>query len=196
MTGGKKPDWAALHELALPQGGYFRGADAAAAGVSKQLLHKHVLSGRITHALRGVYRLANFPSGDQDELIALWLWSEEVGVFSHETALALYQLSDALPSRVHMTVPRSWRRRAAVPPVVVLHHANLPASDRTWIARVPVTTVGRTLRDAVDDGVDPDLIAQAIAEGTARKLLGRADVRGIVPAKRRARRTRRDSAAA
>jgi predicted transcriptional regulator of viral defense system len=196
MSDRKKPDWGSLYEIALPQGGYFRGSDAAAAGFSKQLLHKHVLSGRIAHALRGVYRLANFPPGDQDELVALWLWSEEVGVFSHETALALYQLSDALPSRVHMTVPRSWRRRSAVPPIVVLHRANIPESDRTWIGRVPVTTLGRTLRDAVDDGVDPGLIAQAIAAGTARKLLGRSDVRGIVPAKRRTRRTRRDSAAA
>ena len=190
MGGAKKPDWSSLYEQALPQGGYFRGAHAAAAGVSKQLIHKHVLSGRIAHVLRGVYRLANFPSGDQDDLIALWLWSDEVGVFSHETALGLYQLSDVLPSRVHMTVPRPWARRAAVPPVLVLHHANVPEGDRTWLGHVPVTTIGRTLRDAVDAGMDPDLIAQAVAEGTARKLLKRTDVRGIVPPTK-SRRSRR-----
>jgi predicted transcriptional regulator of viral defense system len=192
MGEAKKPDWSSLYELALPLSGYFRNVHAAAAGFSKQLLHKHVLSGRIQHVMRGVYRLAHFPSGDQDELVGLWLWSEEVGVFSHETALSLYQLSDALPSRVYMTVPRSWDRRSAVPPLVVLHYANIPESDRTWVGRVPVTTVGRTLRDAVDAGVDPGLIAQAVAQGTARKLVGRSDLRGIVPHKR-VRRTRRDS---
>jgi predicted transcriptional regulator of viral defense system len=192
MSAAKKPDWSSLYELALPQGGYFRSVHAAAAGFSKQLIHRHVVSGRIEHAMRGVYRLAHFPPGDQDELVGLWVWSEEVGVFSHETALALYQLSDALPSRVHMTVPRTWARRLAVPPIVVLHYANIPESDRTWVGQLPVTTVGRTLRDSVDAGVDPGLIAQAVAEGTARKLVGRSDIRGIVAPTRRVRRARRD----
>jgi predicted transcriptional regulator of viral defense system len=188
-----RPNWDALFELASPQGGYFRNAQAAAVGFSKQLIHKHVLSGRLRHATRGVYRLAHFPSGEQDELIELWLWSEEVGVFSHETALALHQLSDALPSRVHITVPHSWVQRSAIPSLVMLHRGNVPESDRTWIDHVPVTTVGRTLRDASDAGVDPDLNAQAIAEGTARKLLRRVDVRGIVPPTRGPKRVRRES---
>lgn len=191
-----KPNWDALFELASPQAGFFRPAQAQAAGFSKQLIHKHVLSGRIRHPSRGVYRLAHFPSGEQDELIELWLWSGELGVFSHETALALHQLSDALPSRVHLTVPRNWVHRTAIPEVVVLHRADVPESDRTWIDRIPVTTVGRTLRDAFDAGVDPVLIAQAISEGTARKLLRRADVRGIVAPTRAGKRARRESAGA
>jgi predicted transcriptional regulator of viral defense system len=180
----REPDWNALNELALPQSGYFRAAQAATAGFSNQLLRKHVLSGRFSHEARGVYRLVNFPPGEYDELISLWLWSEELGVFSHETALALYQLSDALPSRVHMTMPRSWRKRSAVPPILMLHQADVPESDRAWIGPVPVTAPSRTLRDAVDAGVDPSLVSQAAAEGMARKLLVRADVRGIVPASR------------
>lgn len=189
-----KPNWTSLYELAAPQSGYFRSTHAAAAGFSKQLLHKHVHSGRIQRARRGVYRLAHFPPGEQDELIELWLWSEELGVFSHETALMQHQLSDALPSRIHMTVPPSWARRSAIPPLVVLHHANVSEDDRTWIGHVPVTTVGRTLRDAFDAGVDPNLIAQAVAEGTARKLVTRSEIRGVVPPSRGARQTRRTGA--
>ncbi len=191
MSETRNPSWNQLYELARSQRGYFRIAQAAEVGFSKQLLRKHVLGGRLSHELRGVYRLAGSPSADDDELVALWLWSGEVGVFSHETALSLFQLSDALPARVHMTVPLAWRRTAALPPLLVLHHADLPEDDRTWIGPVPVTTVGRTLRDAVDAGIDPTLIAQAISEGTARKILVRADVRGIVPPKRRAREARR-----
>jgi predicted transcriptional regulator of viral defense system len=178
------PDWRALFQIAYPQSGYFRTAQAAAVGFSNQLLRKHRLAGRLTHGLHGVYRLADVPPGEHDDLVELWLWSEEIGVFSHETALALHELSDALPSRVHMTVPRSWRRRSAAPPVLTLHIANVPPDERTWVGSVPVTTVARTLRDSVDAGVDPALIAQAIAEGTARKLLVRADLRGIVPPSR------------
>jgi predicted transcriptional regulator of viral defense system len=125
--------------------------------------------------------------GEHDDLVELWLWSEELGVFSHETALALHGLSDALPSRVHMTVPRAWPRRSGIPRLLALHTANVPPDERTWVGPVPVTTVARTLRDAVDANIDPDLIAQAIAEGKARKLIARTDLRGIVP-HRRARR--------
>ncbi len=189
-----KSSWDALYELALPQSGYFRSAQAVGAGFSPQLLRKHVLAGRISHELRGVYRLVNYPRGEQDELVSLWLWSEEAGVFSHETALSQYQLSDVLPSRVHLTVPPTWRKRSAVPPILVLHHAEVSESDRTWVGAVPVTTIGRTLRDAVDAGVDPSLVAQAIAQGTARKILTRADVRGIVAPKRRGRGARKEDA--
>jgi predicted transcriptional regulator of viral defense system len=193
----KRPDWRALQQIAYAQSGYFRTVQAAEAGFSNQLLRKHRLAGRLAHVLRGVYRLADVPPGEHDDLIELWLWSEELGVFSHETALALHGLSDALPSRVHMTVPRSWTRRSAVPRLLLLHNAPVPSDDRTWIGPVPVTTAARTLRDSVDAGVDPDLIAQAIAEGTARKLLVRADLRGIVPPSRgRARRSRRSGVAA
>jgi len=187
----KQPDWRALHRTAYSQGGYFRTAQAAEAGVSNQLLRKHRLAGRITRPLRGVYRLADLPPGEHDELVELWLWSDEAGVFSHETALALHDLSDALPSRIHMTVPPTWARRSPTPRLLVLHAANLPPGDRAWIGAIPVTTAARTLRDAVDAGVDPQLIAQAIADGSARGLFERADLRGIVPP-RRGRRSRRD----
>jgi predicted transcriptional regulator of viral defense system len=176
-----RPDWRALHRLAYSQGGYFRTAQAAKAGFSNQLLRKHRLAGRLTRPLRGVYRLADVPPGEHDDLIELWLWSEEHGVFSHETALALHGLSDALPSKVHMTLPPTQIRQSGVPRLVVLHVAKVPSDDRTWVGPVPVTTVARTLRDAVDDGVDPALIAQAIADASARKLIDRTNLRGIVP---------------
>jgi predicted transcriptional regulator of viral defense system len=193
----KKPNWRALFQIAYAQSGYFRTSQAAVAGFSNQLLRKHRLAGRLARPLRGVYRLVDVPPGEHDDLVELWMWSEEAGVFSHETALALHELSDALPSRVHMTVPSSWSRRSAVPRLLVLHYANVPADDRAWVGSVPVTTVARTLRDAVDAGVDPDLVAQAIAEGTARKLLVRSDLRGIVsPVRGRARRSRRHGVAA
>jgi len=192
MPKATKPDWNALFARTLSQGGHFTPAQAAAAGFSKQLLRKHVLAGRVTHELRAVYRLVNFPPGEQDELIRLWLWSECLGVFSHETALSQFQLSDALPSRVHMTVPPSWRKSSAVPPLLLLHRSTIPEHDRTWVGAIPVTTLSRTLRDAVDAGVDPTLVTQAAREGLARKQLVRRDVLGILPPSGRGRRVRRN----
>ena len=43
MSERKKPDWRALFQIAFSQGGYFRTAQAAAAGFSNQLLRKHRL---------------------------------------------------------------------------------------------------------------------------------------------------------
>lgn len=180
-----RPDWAALYELAAGQGGYFRIGQAASTGFSKQLLRSHVLVGALEHPRRGIYRLARFPAVENSDLVELWLWSEEQGLFSHETALMLHELSDALPARVHMTVPSAWRkRRRVVPPLVILHYADVPDGDRTWVGSVPVTSSQRTLRDAVDDGVDPTFIEQAIRDGAARRIFTRRDLRGIAMPRR------------
>ena len=105
------PDWDALFELAQGQQGYFTTSQAASVGYSSQLLYKYLRNGTVTRVRRGVYRLVHFPADQEEDLVPLWLWSERVGVFSHETALALQDLSDALPSRVHMTLPAAWRNR-------------------------------------------------------------------------------------
>lgn len=174
--------WKQLYDLAASQGGYFRARQAGEVGYSAQRLRPHVAAGRLVRTRRGIYRLADFPMSDDEDLVELWLWSHEQGVFSHETALSLHELSDAMPARIHMTVPRTWKQsRRVVPPILVLHHGDIPADDRTWVGQVPVTTPARTLRDAVDDHVDPTFIRQAIREGLARGTLRREHLRGIVP---------------
>ena len=112
----------------------------------------------------------------EEDLIALWLWAEQAGVFSHETALALHDLSDALPSKVHMTIPMSWRRRRLrVPAGLVLHYADLDVVDRVWFSAVPVTSPRRTLRDCVEANVSPDLVRQAVLEARRRGLVSEKD---------------------
>jgi hypothetical protein len=49
-----------------------------------------------------VLRLAQFPPSDHEDLVPLWLWAQKLGVFSHETALFLHDLSDVLPANRHM----------------------------------------------------------------------------------------------
>jgi len=175
------PDWDALYGLAEAQRGYFRASQAAEAGYSPQLLAKYLRNGRVVRARRGVYRLVHFPASENEDLVELWLWSDRVGVFSHDTALALHGLTDALPAMVHMTVPRSWRRRhIVVPSVLVLHYADLGERDRGWTGAVPVTVPARTLRDAIEAGVDPTIIAAAARDGVQRNLLAPAEVRHLV----------------
>lgn len=110
---GSTPSWDRLWEIAAAQMGYFTLAQADEAGFSRPLLQYHLNSGRLERSGRGVLRLARFPPGDHEDLMPLWLWAEGEGVFSHETALSLHELSDALPATRHMIVPSSWRRAAS-----------------------------------------------------------------------------------
>ncbi len=171
------PSWDALFEVASGQEGLFTTVQAADAGYSPQLLQKHLYAGRVQRVRRGVYRLVHFPPSDHEDLAAIWLWSNRTGVFSHETALFLHELSDVLPSRVHLTVPASWRaRRLRVPRGVVLHHGDVTKDERAWVGPVPVTAPRRTLSDCIAAGVSPDLVQQAIQQAATRGLVPRADV--------------------
>lgn len=170
------PGWDALFATAQAQAGYFTTEQAAAAGYSPQLLHKYLANGRVERVRRGIYRLVHFPAGDHEDLVMLWLWAEQAGVFSHETALTLHDLSDALPSKVHMTLPPSWRRRRLrVPAGLVLHYADLGDVDRTGFSAVSITTPRRTLRDCIDASVSPELVRAAVFQARRRGLLSRDD---------------------
>jgi predicted transcriptional regulator of viral defense system len=170
------PDWDALFTAAQAQSGYFTTAQAAAAGYSPPLLHKYLVNEKVARVRRGIYRLVHFPAGEHEDLVALWLWAEQAGVFSHETALALHDLSDALPSKVHMTIPMSWRRRRLrVPAGLVLHYADLDDVDRMWFSAVPVTSPRRTLRDCIEVNVSPDLVRQGVLEARRRGLISEKD---------------------
>ena len=165
------PLWSQLYETAAAQDGHFTTAQAAEAGYYPQLLTKYLNNGRIVRVRRGVYRLVHFPPGDHEDLIVIWLWSERAGVFSHETALALHQLSDALPAKAHLTLPSTWRsRRLQVPSGVVLHFSDIADVDRAWAGAFQVTTAGRTVIDCATAGVSPLLVKQAIDEGMHRGL--------------------------
>lgn len=171
------PSWNALFDIASAQAGFFSTRQAAEAGYSPQLLQKHLKAGRVVHERPGVYRLVHFPHVEHEELASVWLWSERAGVFSHQTALALHGLSDALPARAHLTLPAAWRRRRlTVPEDVLLHFADLPDETRAWVGPVPVTTPARALNECADDGFAPDLLRQAAEQALTRGLVTRAEL--------------------
>lgn len=173
----KKPDWDLLFETASAQEGYFTTGQAAQAGYSTQLLFKHIRAGRVARTRRGIYRLVHFPAGEHEELVTAWLWSEQAGVVSHQTALALHGLSDALPAHVHLTLPSAWsRRRFRVPTDVVLHHADVPPEDRTWFGAVPTTSPRRSLNDCALGGLSPELLRQAAQQALRRGLVAKAEL--------------------
>lgn len=160
-----------MYQTAVGQSGYFTAAQAHDAGYSDQLLGYYRREGRVQRVLRGVYRLVHFPSADHEDLVALWLWSNREGVFSHETALVLHQLSDAMPSNIHMTFPLEWKeRRVRYPQALVPSFSAVTKPERSWIGPIPVTSALRTIKDCRTGHVEPDLVDQAVREALERGL--------------------------
>jgi hypothetical protein len=93
------------------------------------------------------------------------------GVISHESALAIYGLSDASPAKVHVTLPTEFRIRRAVPKRLALHYADLKPNDLQQVEGVPVTTAARAIRDAHASHLGPALIRQAIIDGRRTRHL-------------------------
>ena len=177
MVVARKPTWNRLYEVASGQEGHFTTQQAAEAGYSPQLLRKHIQAGRIVRVRRGIYRLVHFPAGEHEDFVVIWLWSERQGVFSHQTALGLHGLSDVLPSKIHLSVPTTWTsRRLRVPAGVVVHHADIAKSERSWFGAVPATSPSRTLEDCSRDKISPDLLRQAARDAVARGLVGKREL--------------------
>jgi predicted transcriptional regulator of viral defense system len=175
--------WDRLFEVAAGQAGYFTTKQAAAAGYSTHLLRKHIHGGRVTRSQRGIYRLVHFPAAEHEELVTAWLWSEQAGVISHQTALSLHGLSDVLPAQVHLTLPDAWRRRRfRVPAGVVLHHADMAPDERSWFGSVPATSASRTLGDCAKGGLAPELLRQAAQQALRRGLVTESELGDVATA--------------
>jgi len=132
---------------------------------------------------RGIYRLALFPTPDRPDLVLWSLWSrnrkEEVdGVYSHQTALSLYELSDLNPAKLHMTVPTNFRRNCDIPGIVVLHYRDLLKSEIQPGPGYKYTKPLRTILDLIEDGtVERTFIRQALRQSVNRGLITRQQLR-------------------
>ena len=159
----------AIADLADGHAGYFTTAEAAAAGVSRRALSHHASTGTLDRVEYGIYRLRRYPTQRFDDLIIVTLWAGPDSVVSHETALVVHDLGDAMPAVTNVTVPRRFRGQR---PGVIIHVDPLEANERVVIDAVPVTSVERTLLD-VAGTADPSLVRAATREALARGLTTR-----------------------
>ena len=111
--------------------------------------------------------LAPFPRVPHEDLFIAWLAAGPEAVISHDSALALYELSDALPAHIHITIPRTASRRR---PGYRLHTSHITPAEITHYGGLQVTTVARTIADIAFDGLADDLVIQAVQEAVARGL--------------------------
>lgn len=159
-------DWEGLWELAASQDGLFHVRDARGYGITSQALH---LSKRVeqVEGYRGLHRFKHAAVGRWHAYTAAYVWSRDVGVISHGSALDAWGLSEWLPHRVEMTLPRSWKQRL-IPTKVLAFYDDLPDDDIQWYENFRITTPRRSVDDFIAWGIRPDLARQAMEHATSR----------------------------
>lgn len=158
--------WDSLMDVAVDNGGYVTPALVAPLGVPAVELRKMVARGTLESAGHGVYRVPSLPIDRYDEFIFARLWAAGRGVVSHGSALLVHELCDINPTKVHLTIPTSYRISRAGGERYVIHHADLGEQDVTRLEAVVLTTIRRTLQDVIDS-LPAYLVRQAVE--TARQ---------------------------
>ena len=161
-----------LLERAFDQHGFVTSEDARDLGVDQRRLVEMERRGTLERVARGLYRFNAIPPTANDQLMEAALWPRRTrGVLSHDTALALHDLCDINPARIHITVPRAHRINREVPPVYEIHRRELCAEDRAVVEGLPAVTPRRAILDAIGTHVDPKLVEQAIDTVRRRGLV-------------------------
>jgi predicted transcriptional regulator of viral defense system len=158
-----------LYALAESQSGYFTAAQARSAGLHLVRLVQLERSEDIERVSRGVYRLTRYPVSPLGQYMEAALWPQvrrpdAHGTISHESALAMYGLSDVSPAQVHITLPTTLRIRRTPPKYLALHYADFEPQDVQQIEGIPVTTAERAIRDVHASHIGPALVGQAITD--------------------------------
>ena len=95
---------AAIMNLIHKNNGMMTTAKAVSSGISRSMLAHLVKRGHLLRPARGVYTL---PEIWEDEFLNLQTRFKR-GVFSHETALFLWNLTDRTPITYHLTFPTNY----------------------------------------------------------------------------------------
>ncbi|MEI8011051.1 MAG: hypothetical protein WCI27_01030 [Candidatus Omnitrophota bacterium] len=178
-----------LFEVASQQEGYFTAKQAFQCGYSYRLQFHHKKRETWKEVSRGVFRLTNYPDSANEDLVRWSLWSfSRAGVpqavISHETALSIYDMSDVMPARIHLTVPPAFRKRSSGR--CVIHKAKL--SDKV-IEKRPgynITTPLKTIIDVAMGNLSADELEKAICDGIRKGYFIPASLEdGSIPLKAR-----------
>ncbi len=172
-----------LFEIAEAQEGLFTAKQAEVTGFDKRNHSYHVRVGNWIREHRGIYRLANFPRSPYEQYILWSLWSrnrddEPQGIYSGQTALSIHELSDLMPAKLHMSVPKAFRRNSRLPKVLVLHYEDIPAADCVTMRGFRVQRPLAAVIELFESGeVSEDILRQAVQEGVKRGVIPLSEIK-------------------
>ncbi len=173
----------ALWNVALDQYGYVTLRDAEALDVDEHAVRMLVARRQLQRVAHGVYRFPQLPATARDPYMLAVLWTgTDTASLSHDTALAVRELCDINPDRIHVTVPRTRRIRRAGGDLYVLHHEDLADEQREWWEQIPTVTVATAIGQCVRSGVPSYLLRQALENGRRDGLLNRPEAESLAAA--------------
>lgn len=180
-----RPDMRSLEAIAYAQHGYFTTTQARERGFSSQLLSHYLRRNRFERVRRGLYRLPGFPRPEDDEMREKWMAvGAEKAVLSHQSALALLDLSDNIPNAVHLLLGRRYRGLRRPAGVVIHTRPDEEEVATVWREGLPLTTPARTLIDVAGE-IQPEQLEMAVRQALGRGLLTARELEG--EARRRGR---------
>lgn len=157
-----------LWDVALDQFGYVTERDARNLGAAPGELARLARRDKIERVSHGIYRFSELPVTETDEYMLAVLWvNASDAALSHDTALAVYELCDINPDRIHVTVPKGHRVSKRGGDAYILHHARLAESDLSWWQGIRTVTERAAIQQGIDTGVPVHLLRIAI--DTARE---------------------------
>jgi predicted transcriptional regulator of viral defense system len=162
-----KPNFDTLYQIAESQAGYFTSAQVEEAGYTYERLSDLTTRGQFIRVQRGIYRLVHYPASRFEDLHIASLRTGPDSVVSHESALAVYELSDIIPTKTHIIIPRTGSRRREG---IQLHTNKLDDDEITRREGLRITTVERTISDVIIGGISYQHTRQAIQEALQRGL--------------------------
>jgi predicted transcriptional regulator of viral defense system len=158
-----------LWEVAAAQHGYFTLRDASAEGIDDYAVRMLAARNQVTRVAHGLYRFDKFPVTRASAFMEAVLWTGTGGAcLSHETVLAVRELCDINPDRIHLTIPRDRRVRRAGGDRYVLHYQDLDTGDVGWWNEVPAVTAACAIWQCIGAGTPTYLLRQALDTGRRR----------------------------
>ena len=152
--------------LAGRQHGVVARRQLAALGLGRGAIDARVAIGHLRVLHRGVYAMGHGPLSLRGRWLAAVLACGDQAVLSHHSAACLWGLMRPRRGLVDVTNPQNSRG----PTGIRLHRSRLTGDERTVEARIPVTSVARTLLDLAEV-LDEDGLRRTFEEADRLKLL-------------------------
>jgi predicted transcriptional regulator of viral defense system len=136
-----------------------------------------VARGGLLPVARGIYRVPHLPGFEHERFqVALLRTGNPDAALSHETALALHEISDVNPARYHVTVPTARRIRRSDNDAFVVHIDELKPDQLGWLNLMRIATPTTAIEQCTVGGTPTYLLRQAIDRGERTGAVRRDDV--------------------
>jgi very-short-patch-repair endonuclease len=166
----------AVRTIARNQEGIVARAQLERAGFDRRAIDRALRSGRLHLIHKGVYSTQAPELATEDALlIAALMAAGDGAVLSHGTAAWRWQIIPAPPTKIELAVPRD----RTPPPGLVLHKSRLRSEDLFLNARIPRTSVPRTLLDLAAR-YDQRALLRALAEAEFHHDLRPTDIQATL----------------